>query len=135
MNDTVFQKAKELAAAIAGSSEYREMRSMDEESLRDQVLSGLYSEYTQKRALVEELSTRDEPDYNEMGAAARELEELQSRIQAIPQMQKLTQARQAFTEMMRKVNQELQRVLSPEQGCVSGCDSCKGCDSHGAESQ
>jgi len=47
-------------------------------------------------------------------------------------MQRLNNARTAFTVMMNAVNQELQRVLSPESaqdGCGSpnGCMGCTGC--------
>jgi cell fate (sporulation/competence/biofilm development) regulator YlbF (YheA/YmcA/DUF963 family) len=130
MEQSILKIARELAQTIAASDEYRIMRMMDEESLHDSTLSNLYSEYTQKRGMVEEMTLHDNLNYDEIGAATRELEEIQSRIQAMPLMQKLTQARHAFSEMMNQVNLELQFVLSPGQSCGSGCDTCGGCHNH-----
>jgi cell fate (sporulation/competence/biofilm development) regulator YlbF (YheA/YmcA/DUF963 family) len=127
MENSVIKKAQELARTIAESREYQTMRAMDEESAGDHVLTALYSEYTEKHSAVEELTLADNPDYDAMGTAARELEELESRIQSMPVMQKLKQAREAFSDMMKQVNKELQGVLSPDTGCGSNCDSCGGC--------
>ena len=132
MSQQVLDKARELAAAIALSEEYANMRTAEDDATADKALEAIYNDYAVKQQQVAEETQAKEPDYKKIGELTREIEEVEQTLRRNPQMQRLNNARTAFTVMMNAVNQELQRVLSPESaqdGCGSpnGCMGCTGC--------
>jgi cell fate (sporulation/competence/biofilm development) regulator YlbF (YheA/YmcA/DUF963 family) len=130
MNQSVIEKAQELAQLIAKSTEYISMRAAEEAATKDEQLTAAFSNYEEKRAEIEQLTMQENPDYQKLGALSRELEELQGHFNAFPMAQALQNARKGFTDMMAQVNLELQKVLAPEEtesGCGGHCDSCAGC--------
>ena len=84
MSENVMQKAKALADALRFSSEFILMRAAEDAANQDEQLTALYTEYEQKRAEVEQLAVQDDPDYEEMKARTRELEELQAQYNEHP---------------------------------------------------
>ncbi|NLB39626.1 MAG: YlbF family regulator [Clostridiales bacterium] len=131
MSQHVMDKARELAAAIAQSAEYEQMRNAEDEASADTALEAIYNDYALKQRQVEEETKSPTPDYKKIGDLTRQMEGVEETLRRNQQMQKLTNARTAFSAMMNGVNMELQRVLSPESdedGCGSdGCVGCSGC--------
>ncbi len=132
MSDNVMQKAQALANALRFSPEFIMMRAAEDAANQEESLTALYTEYEQKRAEVEQLATQDDPDYEEMKARTRELEELQQAYNAHPLAQAVKQSRGQFAAMMRQVNDTLQQALNPEgtkaRGCSGACSTCGGCE-------
>ncbi len=98
----------------------------------EEALDALSREYAEKRRAVEDLTLADEPDYEQIMAASRELEELRSQYNAHPLAQAVNKSRKEFNEMMNAVNRELKSVLNPDgpdtpQGCSGSCAGCSGC--------
>ena len=108
MSDNVMQKAKALAEALRFSPEFILMRAAEDAANQDTYLTGLYTQYEQLRAEVEQLTLQDDPDYEEMKARTRELEELQAQYNEHPLAQAVKQSRNDFAAMMREVNNTLQ---------------------------
>ena len=129
MNQAVIKKAQELAAIISQSDEYIAMRVAEDAATKDEQLTDAFAEYEEKRSQMERLTMQDNPDYDQMGALSREIEEVQEKFNAYPMAKALQTARKGFTDMMMQVNQELQKVLAPEEasGCGGHCESCSGC--------
>ena len=132
MNDAVMQKAKELARLIRFSPEYICMMAAMDAAAGEEALEALSREYDEKRRAVEDMTLADEPDYEQIMAASRELEELRSQYNAHPLAQAVNKSRREFNEMMNEVNRELKSVLNPDgpdtpQGCSGSCAGCSGC--------
>ncbi len=125
------QKAQALANALRFSPEFILMRAAEDAANQDEYLTSIYTEYEQKRAEVEQLATQDDPDYEEMKARTRELEELQEKYNEHPLAKAVKQSRNDFAAMMRGVNDTLQQALNPEgskaRGCSGACSTCSGC--------
>ncbi len=127
MNTTVLEKARELAAALSTSTEFIKMRACEDAAAQDEGLVSLYAQYSEKRQQVEEITMNASPDYEQMGALSRELDEIQETIHAMPLAIAMRSAREDFSAMMQQVNAELSRVLSPEdEGCSGDCGGCGG---------
>ena len=132
MNDAVIQKAKELARLIRFSPEYICMMAAMDAAAGEEALDALSREYDEKRRAVEDMTLADEPDYEQIMAVSRELEELRTQYNAHPLAQAVNKSRKEFNEMMNAVNRELKSVLNPDgpdtpQGCSGSCASCSGC--------
>ena len=132
MSDNVTEKARALANALRFSPEFIMMRAAEDAANQDEYLTGLYKAYEEKRAAVEELTMQDDPDYEDLMARNRELEELQAQYAEHPLAKAVKQSRRTFAAMMREVNDTLQQALNPEgakpRGCSGACSTCAGCE-------
>ena len=131
MSQAVIEKAKELAGVIAQSPEYITMRATEDAAGQDEALQELFKKYDGIHRDIEEITLKKEPDFDQMDALARELEEVQQQIKAMPMYQALQSARKQFSDMMSEVNAELSSVLNPGGntggGCSGNCAGCSGC--------
>ena len=130
MSQSVIEKAKELAGVIAQSPEYITMRATEDAAGQDEALQELFKKYDGIHRDIEEITLKKEPDFDQMDALARELEEIQQQIKAMPMYQALQAARKQFSDMMSQVNGELSAVLNPYgggSGCSGNCAACGGC--------
>lgn len=131
MSQNVLEKAKELAGVIAQSPEYIAMRATEDAAGQDTQLQELFKKYDGIHRDIEEITLKKEPDFDQMDALARELEEVQQQIKAMPMYQALQAARKQFSDMMAQVNGELSAVLNPGGntggGCSGNCAACSGC--------
>ena len=132
MSENVMEKAQSLANALRFSPEFILMRAAEDAANQDEYLTSIYQEYERKREEVEQLATQDDPDYDEMKARTRELEELQAQYNDHPLAKAVKQSRNNFAAMMREVNATLQQALNPEgtkaRGCSGACSTCAGCE-------
>ena len=131
MSQAVIEKAKELAGVIAQSPEYITMRATEDAAGQDEQLQELFKKYDGIHRDIEEITLKKEPDFDQMDALARELEEVQQQIKAMPMYQALQSARKQFSDMMGQVNGELSAVLNPggnAGGCGGNCAACSGCN-------
>lgn len=131
MSQSVIEKAKELAGVIAQSPEYITMRATEDAAGQDEALQELFKKYDGIHRDIEEITLKKEPDFDQMDALARELEEIQQQIKVMPMYQALQAARKQFSDMMGQVNGELSAVLNPNGnsggGCSGNCAACGGC--------
>ncbi len=130
MSQQVISKAQELAGVIAQSPEYITMRATEDAAGQDAELQELFKKYDGIHRDIEEITLKKEPDFEQMDALARELEEVHEQIKARPMYQALQAARKQFSDMMAQVNRELSSVLNPggsQGGCSGNCAGCAGC--------
>ena len=127
MNQAVIERAQALAAEIAHSPEYISMRAAEEAAAQDEEIVAAYARYNEAHQRIEDISIQETPDFDQMGALTREMEEIQEEIKNFPLAKAMRQARNAFTAMMQQVNSELSKVLSPgSAGCSGDCSGCGG---------
>ena len=129
MNQSVIEKARELAQVIAQSPEYISMRAAEDAAAQDDALADAVGRYNDLHNQVERLSMQKEPDFEQIGAVTRELETVQEEIQSLPLAQAMQNARKAFSQMMQDVNATLSETLNPNSGssCSGNCAGCAGC--------
>lgn len=129
MNASVLLKAQELAQEIAKSPEYIAMRAAEDAAYQDETLAQAASHYSELHQRLEDISMQENPDFDQMGALTREMEEVQQLLQALPLAGAMRSARQDFMAMMQAVNGELSKLLSPggASSCSGDCHSCSGC--------
>lgn len=133
MNQAVIEKAQELAAVIAKSTEFIAMRATEDAATQDEAMVEAFGRYNELHQEIENLSLQENPDFDQMGALTREMEEVQHSIQSMPMAQAMQKAQQEFAAMMHAVNAELSKVLSPQgaSSCDGDCHSCgSGCSHH-----
>lgn len=127
MNQSVIEKAQELASVIAKSPEFISMRASEDAATQDEAMVEAFGRYHELHHQIEEISMQENPDFDKMGALTHEMETVQAEIQNMPLAKAMQQAQQNFAAMMQAVNAELSKVLAPEQDSCSGdCHSCGG---------
>ena len=130
MNQSVIEKAQELAAVIAKSPEFISMRATEDAAAQDEAMVEAFGRYHELHHEIEEISMQENPDFDKMGALTHEMETVQAQIQEMPMAKAMQQAQQNFSAMMAAVNAELSKVLSPQSSCDGDCHSCGGGCSH-----
>ena len=133
MNESVIEKAKELAKALASSDEYLTMRAAEDAGTRDVKMTAAFARYTELQEQIKEATLRETPDFQLIGALSRELETVQDEMQRIPAAIRMQEARKNFSELMAAVNEELSKALNPDpgkgtSGCTGNCAACGGCN-------
>ena len=125
MTEKVLEKARELAAAIAESTEFIALRVAETTVENDEAATQLFARYAEKKAELEAVTCQEDPNFEKMGALTKELNDIRDELQALPSAESAQVARKYFTLMMNAVNEELQKVLNPESsGCSGNCSSC-----------
>ena len=131
--EKVLNQAEMLAEAILESEEYITMRLSEQAAMRDEEATGLIAAYTEKRTAVENLLADANMNPGDLAKAGAELEEVEHAIDANETLNKMRDSREAFNEMMRKVNSIIKFVVTGERddeeegGCSGSCSSCSGC--------
>lgn len=130
MNESVLNKARELASVIAASPEYITMRATEDAATQDEALADAFGRYNDIHNQIERLTLMKEPDFDKIGDLTRDLDAVQEEIKAQPLYTALQGARKNFSDMMASVNGELSKALNPggaSGGCSGNCSACGGC--------
>lgn len=130
--NTVFLKTRELGQALLESPEYQAMKAAEDKAMANQQAAQTMGEYLEKKGQVEQLLAGERPDPAALKALSDQMDQLQEQLHAIEDIAALTQARQAFSDLIDQVNQVLRFIvtgqLQPDQeSCSGSCSSCGGC--------
>lgn len=126
----VFEKTHALAHALLNSEIYREMRQAEAEAMSDAEAATAMGEYLEHKTALEELLAQDDPDAAKMSEHSSAMDEIQTRMQSIPSIARMTQARGEFSNLINQVNQIISFVITGETGSgeEGGCNGhCEGC--------
>ena len=132
----VMQKAQELAEAIVESSIYQRMHATELQVNKDEEAVRAVSEFVEKRQAVETVLAQSDMDHELLARAGEEMEEAEKRLNEVPLVKEMQEARREFTQMMENVNRILRLVVTGEtddgcsgdcSGCSGGCEGCGGC--------
>ncbi len=132
----VMQKAQELAEAIVESSVYQRMHAAELQVNKDEAAVKAVAEFVEKRQAVETVLAQSDMDHEQLARVGEEMEEAEKRLNEVPLVKEMQEARKEFTQMMENVNRILRLVVTGEtddgcsgdcSGCSGGCDGCGGC--------
>ena len=125
--EKVLNQAEMLAEAILESEEYINMRLTEQAVMKDEEATLLVANYSEKRSKVEE----------ELAKAGQALQEAEHMLDHNKLIAKMQETNDAFTDMMKKVNKIIKKVVTgedeeeEEHGCTGSCSSCGGgCGHH-----
>ena len=76
------------------------------EALADAVAGQAMSEYLELKSALEELLAQENPDSALMNEHSTAMDEIQTRMQTIPSVVKMTEARGEFSNLIGQVNQK-----------------------------
>ena len=132
----VMQKAQELAEAIVESSVYQRMHSAELQVNKDEEAVKAVAAFVEKRQAVENVLAQSDMDHELLAQMGEEMEEAEKRLNEVPLVKEMQEARKEFTQMMENVNRILRLVVTGEtddgcsgdcSGCSGGCEGCGGC--------
>lgn len=132
----VMQKAQELAEAIVESSVYQRMHTAELQVNKDEEAVKAVATFVEKRQAVENVLAQSDMDHELLAQMGEEMEEAEKRLNEVPLVKEMQEARKEFTQMMENVNRILRLVVTGEtddgcsgdcSGCSGGCEGCGGC--------
>lgn len=135
----VFEKTHELAHALLNSDIYQAMKAAEQEAMTDAEAGKAMTEYLEHKSALEELLAQDNPDSAKMNEHSSAMDEIQTRMQSISSVVKMTEARNEFSNLIGQVNQIISFVITGEmgggcdcgeEGCGGDCSGCGGGCSH-----
>lgn len=128
--DNVFAKTRELAQALIESEAYQNMKEAEDRAMKDPEAAETMSQFMEKRSQLETLIANEDFDAGEMKRISGELDDLQTRLQMMDSIAKMTEARAEFSNLMNQVNQVLTFVITGQmdgaEGCTGSCATCGG---------
>ena len=130
--EKVLNQAELLAEAILESEEYINMRLTEQAVMKDEEATLLVANYSEKRSKVEELLANPNLDRGELAKAGQALQEAEHMLDHNKLIAKMQETNDAFTDMMKKVNKIIKKVVTGEEeeeghsGCSGSCSSCGG---------
>ena len=132
----VMQKAQELEEAIVESSVYQRMHTAELQVNKDEEAVKAVATFVEKRQAVENVLAQSDMDHELLAQMGEEMEEAEKRLNEVPLVKEMQEARKEFTQMMENVNRILRLVVTGEtddgcsgdcSGCSGGCEGCGGC--------
>ncbi len=128
--DMVFQKTRELGAALMESEAYKNMKAAEDRAMKNAEAAQTMASLIEKRSELQGLMHSDDPDPVAMKRLSDELDALQDRLQMIDEIAELTEARNNFNSLINQINQVLQFIVTgrmEETSCTGSCETCGGC--------
>lgn len=125
MTAEILEKAETLAAAIAQSSELKDLRTTEKAMLADEQAQQIIAEFNQEQQRVYDLQSGDQ-ELSEKDKNA--IDEMEQKVESHPLISAYLQAQDHFTKMLDSVNSVLASAIASGQDHASGCSSCgSGC--------
>ena len=132
----VCQKTRELGEALLASEEYRNMKRLEDQAMKNAEAAYTMGQYLERKGQIEKLLTEESPDAQTLRQLSDEMDSLQERLGMIDDIQKLTEARAAFSGLIDQVNSALKFIITGKvdneeteeaHECAGSCHSCSGC--------
>lgn len=135
--NAVFEKTRELAAAIMQSEEFITMKAAEERAMKNADAAAAMAEYLEKRHEIEALLESKHPAPERLRELSEEIDLAQQKMKMVPDVVAMSEARENFTELINQVNKVLRFMITgetgetdeePEEGgCTGSCATCSGC--------
>ena len=125
----IFEKARELGAAITESSEYKELKKAEAEQENDEEALSLLKEYSDVRKRLAEEIQKGEADEKRMASIREELEESYAKMTTNDHITAYINAQRNFREVIDRMNSIISFHITGKipGGCSGSCESCGGC--------
>ncbi len=135
----VLEMTQKLGEAIVESDIYQRMDKAEKQVTVDPDASKAIAEVIEKQQAVRQILATQDSDKGALAKAGEELEEAEKRMNEVPLVKELQEARGEFTTMMENVNRLLRLIITGEtddessnSGCSGSCSSCGGCGGCGS---
>ena len=126
--EKIFQKTRELGEALLESEVYQKMKAAEDKALKNAEGARLMGEYLELRGKIQEMLSTENPDPAVLKQRSDEMDSIQEKLNLIDDIVQMTQARNAFSELINQVNQVLQFIVTGQIPGDSGCSGdCSGC--------
>ena len=128
--ENVFQKTRELGDALLSCEVYQKMKEAEDKAMKNQEAAMLMGEMLEKRANIQAMMQKENPDPGALKRLSDEMDEIQEKLQMMDDIVTLTQARAEFNGLINQINQVLQFIVTgrmDEGDCSGDCSSCGGC--------
>ena len=131
--DKVIECTRALGEAITASPAFAEMK-LAEDGMAGDPAAAAYRERldTLKTAHLQAVRSGN----GDAAVIYAEMEDLQRLISELPSVSRAMKAREAFSELMNRVNQVLEFAITGEVrengGCRGSCSTCAGCAASGS---
>jgi cell fate (sporulation/competence/biofilm development) regulator YlbF (YheA/YmcA/DUF963 family) len=130
----VFEKTHALAHALLDSDIYQAMKAAEEAAMADPEAGQCMTEYLEHKSALEEMLAQENPDSAKLNEHSTAMDEIQKRMQEIPSVANMSNARNEFSNLIAQVNQIISFVITGEmggcdcgdEGCSGSCSSCGG---------
>ena len=127
----MIELARELGLALANSSEFIQMKQLQNDFENNVAISSLMLELNEKRdRLISILTDEDGVDL-EAVALTNDIDRLEEQLKESPLYSELISAQTAFSTVLTAVNDEINACIgaktSENNGCSGGCGGCGGC--------
>ena len=110
--DNVFAKTRELAEALIESEAYQNMKAAEDKAMKNPEAAATMAEFMEKRGQLETLIANEDFDAGEMKRLSGEMDDLQTRLQMMDDIVRMTEARNEFSGLMGQVNQVLSFIIT-----------------------
>lgn len=124
MTADILEKAEVLAAAIAQSSELKELRSSEDAMLADEEAKKIVDDFNEEQQRIYTLQAEGKEISEEDNKA---IDEMEQRVASHPLIAVYLQAQDRFAEMLDSVNSILADAIAGQ----NDASSCSSCGSHG----
>lgn len=125
MTADILEKAEILAAAIAQSSELKELRTTEETMLADEQAKKIIDDFNQEQQRMFNLQAEGQELSEEDKNA---IDEMEQRVASHPLIGIYLQAQDRFTQMLDSINSVLASAIGSGQDNASACATCgSGC--------
>ena len=123
--------ARALGEAIVASEEYKNMQITESAAMSDPAVADAMARYMEVKNTLGEVMCQPDADAETVTRLGREMDEVQRQLNEMPAVEAMTDARQAFSELMNQVNRVLEFIVTGELqqggGCSGNCSGCSGC--------
>ncbi len=129
MSREIYDRIAELGKLISESEPFLAMKQAEADGQKDPRLAAYVAEYASKQRLLEDEISKDEKDFDRIGALTMEIDTISGKMNALPAYQAMRKARDEYESLLQGVDDVLRSVIDPDIRCAcSGdCASCGGC--------
>jgi len=105
---SIMEKAKELGQEIVDSTEYKNLKSAEDNMQNDEEASSLLSDFQAKQKQLEMMQANGK---NINQQQQQEIQAIQSKMQNNPEIKKFMEVQDNFNKLMKTVNQTISDQL------------------------
>lgn len=135
MNVELFEKARALGEELQNTEEYRRVQIAQDAAEADLDTIQAVEQYNQLLQSIDSGARSGLLDQAAMRNMTIRAQAMEKSLQDRPVIVELTEAQQAFADLMAKVNQVIRFMITgeaeEESGCGGNCASCGGCGGSG----
>lgn len=125
------QKARELGEIIAASDEFKNLKAAEEAHNSSPEVQAMVIAYNQKSQELASGISRENPSKEELENYQKTLQDELAKLRKNKIIDDFLNAKAAFDEMMKDINNIIGSYINPDTGCggdcEGGCSGCSGC--------